>query len=111
MKFTPGDWQRSALNNRYIGPLRVLELSGEKTGAAAEVPQLQTVAIVTERGPDETEANARLLSNAKELYYAARDARIELAYIIEQMGCRDGGSVDNAYQRLRRVIDKVEATQ
>ena len=65
MKHTPGPWEISGLNGRYImGPQYYNRLNH---------PVTPTVAIVKER-IGQTEANARLIAAAPELLEASKEA-------------------------------------
>ncbi len=59
---TEGPWHISALDLHTIGPIRVLTAHG------TNVPQLQAVARVLDRGAEETAANVRLIAAAPDLF-------------------------------------------
>lgn len=46
-----------------------------------------------------------------ELLAACRLAKIELAYLIEQVDARKGGSVDRVYQACKNAIEKAEGNK
>jgi hypothetical protein len=99
---------------RSIGPRRVLHAEG------TDVPQLQTVARVTERGPIETQANAHLIAAAPDLLAESIAAETMLSQLLaalnkaKELGATrvDVGdlrvAVEHRLKPLRAAIAKAE---
>ena len=59
----------------------------------------------------EAKANARLFAAAPDLLAACKAAKTELAYLIEQVGARPGGSVHVAFDKCLAAITKAEGDE
>jgi hypothetical protein len=98
-EFTPGPWQVSPLDGRTCGPSRLLVQSG------TTIAQMQAVAIVTLR-TGETDANARLIAAAPELYAALKAATQFLLPDIDRGPAIDGWQ--NTVNMVKEALAKAD---
>lgn len=107
-KATPGPWVKSDDSGICEGMGAWLVMSPDNLRSEGAFIIAGVVDIDRQCWPDagDAEANARLIAAAPCLLAACQAARIELAFLIEQVKARPNGSVDAAHKACIAAIAK-----